>query len=88
MAGDMSPTAVVGTFRNLLEVGEGEGDSGEGGSEQGSVGDSGIVIGIEIGIGIGPRPHAERDRGRHRGGGVPGGQWIQWGGVEWVGGLS
>ena len=83
--GDTSPTAMVGTVGDRLEAGKGEGGSGRGsgGSKQGSVGDSGIGIGI----GIGPSPHAGWDRGRHRGGGVPGSQWIQWGRVEQGGGL-
>ena len=84
--GDTSSTEMVGAVRNRLDVGEGEGGSGSGagGSERGSVGDTGTGIGI----GIGPRPHAGWDCGRHRGGGVPGSQWIQWGGVERGGGLS
>ena len=67
-------------------VGEVEGGSGSraGGSKRGSVGDTGI----EIGSRIGPSPHAGVDRGRHQGGGVPGSQWFQWGGVERGGGLS
>ena len=68
-----------------MEAGEGEGGSGSGtdGREIGSVGDAGIGIGSRIR----PRPHAGWDRGRHWGGGVPGSQWIQWGGVERGGGL-
>ena len=82
--GDKIPTAVVGAARNRLECGEGEGvsGSGTGGSKRGSVGD------IGIGSGIGPTPHARVDRGRHQGGGAPGSQWFQWGGVERGGGLS
>ena len=66
-----------------LEVGQGKRGSA-GGSKRGRSGD----VGIAIGIGIGTRTHAGRDRGLQRKGGVPGGQWIQWGGVEWGGRLS
>ena len=84
--GDTFPTAVVGLVRNQLESGKGEGDSGSGagGSKRGRVGDTGIGSGS----GIGTSPHAGVDRGRHRGGGVPGSQWFQRGGVERGGGLS
>ena len=67
-----------------MEFGKVEGGSvsGTGRSKLGSVGD------IRIGSGIGPIPNAGVDRGRHQGGGVPGSQWFQWGGVERGGGLS
>ena len=83
-AGDMCPTAVVGTAGNRLEFGKVEGGSGAGGSKHGRVGDTGIGSGS----GTGTSPHAGVDRGRHRGGGFPGSQWFQRGGVERGGGLS
>ena len=85
-AGGTCPTAVVGTVGNRLDFGEGEGGSisGTGRSKRGSVGDTGIGSGS----GIGTRPHAGVDRGRHRGGGIPGSQWFQWGGVERGRGVS
>ena len=68
-----------------MEVGEVEGGSGSGagGSKRGSVGDTGIGIGSRIG----PSPNSMVGRWRHQGGGVPGSQWFQWGGVERGGGL-
>ena len=66
---------MVGTDGYLLEVGQGEVNSA-GGKELGRS----VADGIEIGLGA--RNHAGRDRGRHRGGGVPGSQRLQWSGAE------
>ena len=69
---------MVGSDGHRLEVGQVEGGSA-GGSERGRAGDDGI------GIGLRTRTHAGRDCGRHRGGGVPGRQRLQWSRVEWSG---
>ena len=85
-AGDTCPTAVVGAVGNRLESGEGKGSSvsGTGGSKRGGDGDTGIGSGREFGTSL----HTGVDHGRHQGGGVPGSQWFQRGGVERGGGLS
>ena len=82
----MCPTAVVGAVGNRLEYGKGKGGSGSGagGSKRGGDRDTGIGSGS----GFGTSPLAGVDRGRHRGGGIPGSQWFQRGGVERGGGLS
>ena len=69
-----------------MESGEGKSgsDGGTGRSKRG--GDRDTRIGS--GNGFGTSPHDGVDRGRHRGGGVPGSQWLQRGGVELGGGLS
>ena len=83
-AGDTGPTAVVGSVGNRLESGEGKGGigSGTGGRKRGGDGDTGTGSGN----GFGTSPHNGVDRGRHWGGGVPGSQWFQRGGVERGGG--
>ena len=75
MAGDTGPTEMVGTDGHWLEVGQGEGVR-SGGRERGRAGADGIGIGLEA------INHAGRDRGRHRGGGDPGSQRLQWSGAE------
>ena len=76
----MCPKAVVGAVGNILESGEGKGgiSSETGGSKRGGDGDTRI----ESGRGFGTIPHEGVGHGRHRGGGVPGSQWFQRGGVE------
>ena len=73
--GDTGPPKVVGTDRNQLEAGAGEeGKSGGGGRKDHNKncrddnGDTGDGV-IRFGKGL-------------RGGGVTGGQWLQWGGME------
>ena len=82
----MGPTADLGAVGNRLESGEGKGvsGSGTGGSKRGGDGDT--KIGSRSGFGT--SPHAGVEGERHRGGGVPGSQWFQRGGVERGGGLS
>ena len=85
-AGDTCTTAVVGAIGNILESGEGKGGmgSGTGGSNHGGDVDTGIGNGSRLGA----SPHEGVDHGQHRGGGVPGSQWFQWGGIERGGGLK
>ena len=85
-AGDTCPTAVVGAVGNRLESGKGKCGSGSGAGRSKRSGDG--DTGIGSGSGIGTSPHAGVDHRRHRGGGIPGSQWFQRGGVERGGGLS
>ena len=84
-AGDTCPTAVVGAIGNILESGEVKVGIGSGtrGSNRRGDGDTGIGRGS----GLRAIPHEGVDHGRHRGGGVPGSQWFQRGGMERGGGL-
>ena len=67
--GDTGPTAMVGATRDRLETGEGKGGKGGGnsGTCRSTCGGDGDT---RIGNGNG-------------GGGVTGGQWLQWGRMEW-----
>ena len=78
--GDTGPPKMVGTDRNRLEAGAGEvRNRGGGGGKDHSrtsrddISDSGDGV-IRFGKGLG-------------GGGVTGGKWLQWGGMEWGGRL-
>ena len=82
-AGDTGTTAMVGAIGHRLEAGEGKGGkvgsgSGTGGGNCGGDGDT------RIGNRSGPRasPHKGVDHRQHRGGGVPGSQWVQLGRME------
>ena len=82
-AGDTGTTAMVGAIGHILEAGEGKGGkggsgSGTGGSNRGGDGDTRI----RNGSGFRASPHEGVDHGQHRGGGVPGGQWVQWDRME------
>ena len=71
--GDTGPTAMVGATRDRLEAGEGKG--GKGGGNSGTRGSTCRGDGdTRIGNGNG-------------GGGVTGGQWLQWGRMERGGGI-
>ena len=86
--GYTGPTAMVGAIRHRLEAGDGKwgkggSGSGTGGSNRGGDGDTGIGSGSGFRTSL----HEGVDHGRHRGGGVPGGQWFQRGRMERGGGL-
>ena len=82
-AGDTGLTAMVGAIRHRLEAGEGKG--GNGGissvtSRSNCRGDRDTRI--RNGSGFRASPHEGVDHMQHRGGGVPGGQWVQRGRME------